>query len=107
MSVYYYRRVSRVAPVYFCGLMLFMLVFFPNGLFPVEYVRSEFELELLNTFFKNETRFPSGCDQNSMIGNLFVGYDAHARHISVLNMTMKLEDQWREYMFVSLIHICG
>jgi integron integrase len=30
-----------------------------------------------------------------MIGNLFVGYDAHTRHISVLNMTMKLEDQLR------------
>jgi len=30
-----------------------------------------------------------------MIGNLFAGYDAYTRHISVLNMTMKLEDPLR------------
>jgi hypothetical protein len=32
---------------------------------------------------------------NSMIGNPFAGYDAYTRHISVLNMTMKLEDPLR------------
>jgi hypothetical protein len=30
-----------------------------------------------------------------MIGNPFAGYDAYTRHISVLNMTMKLEDPLR------------